>query len=120
MLGLITVAAPRLLMVGKRLGNTMMKRRQLLQTTAAWPLMHMSAGVLAQDKWGQGQGYPTGLQGGLVRDPMYRVGNFSGGYEKLFHHNTIKAPVKPAVPYTENQFRWCIAQVFPSVRPKII
>lgn len=79
----------------------MMKRRQLLQTTAAWPLTQMSAGVLAQDKWGQGQGYPTGLQGGLVRDPMYRVGNFSGGFEKLFPHNTIKAPAKPAVPYTE-------------------
>ncbi|MEY4663192.1 MAG: hypothetical protein RLZZ239_1665 [Pseudomonadota bacterium] len=48
----------------------MMKRRQLLQATAAWPLMHMSAGVWAQDKWGQGQGYPTGLQGGLNRDPI--------------------------------------------------
>jgi hypothetical protein len=34
----------------------MMKRRQLLQATATWPLTQMSAGVLAQDKWGQGQG----------------------------------------------------------------
>ncbi len=79
----------------------MMKRRQLLQATAAWPLMHMSAGVRAQDKWGQGQGYPTGLQGGLNRDPMYRVGNYSGGFEKLFPHNTLKAPAQPAVPYTD-------------------
>ena len=79
----------------------MMKRRQLLQATAAWPLMHMSAGVWAQDKWGQGQGYPTGLQGGLNRDPMYRVGNYSGGFEKLFPHNTLKAPAQPAVPYTD-------------------
>lgn len=79
----------------------MMKRRQLLQATAAWPLMHMSAGVWAQDKWGQGQGYPTGLQGGLNRDPMYRVGNYSGGFEKLYPHNTIKAPAQPAVPYTD-------------------
>lgn len=79
----------------------MMKRRQLLQATAAWPLMHMSAGVWAQDKWGQGQGYPTGLQGGLNRDPMYRVGNYSGGFEKLFPHNTLKAPTQPAVPYTD-------------------
>lgn len=79
----------------------MMKRRQLLQATAAWPLMHMSAGVWAQDKWGQGQGYPTGLQGGLNRDPIYRVGNYSGGFEKLFPHNTLKAPAQPAVPYTD-------------------
>ncbi len=79
----------------------MMKRRQLLQATAAWPLMHMSAGVWAQDKWGQGQGYPTGLQGGLNRDPMYRVGNYSGGFEKLYPHNTLKAPAQPAVPYTD-------------------
>lgn len=78
-----------------------MKRRQLLQATAAWPLMHMSAGVWAQDKWGQGQGYPTGLQGGLNRDPMYRVGNYSGGFEKLYPHNTLKAPAQPAVPYTD-------------------
>lgn len=79
----------------------MMKRRQLLQATAAWPLMHMSAGVWAQDKWGQGQGYPTGLQGGFNRDPIYRVGNYSGGFEKLFPHNTLKAPAQPAVPYTD-------------------
>ena len=79
----------------------MMKRRQLLQATAAWPLMHMSAGVWAQDKWGQGQGYPTGLQGGLNRDPIYRVGNYSGGFEKLYPHNTLKAPAQPAVPYTD-------------------
>ena len=62
----------------------MMQRRQLLQATAAWPLTLLSAGALAQDKWGQGQGYPTGLQGGLNRDPLYRVGNYSGGFEKLF------------------------------------
>jgi hypothetical protein len=76
----------------------MMKRRQLLQAAATWSLTQMSDGVLAQDKWGQGQGYPAGLQGGLVRDPMYRVGNFSGGFEKLFPHNTIKAPAKSVVP----------------------
>ena len=79
----------------------MMQRRQLLQATAAWPLTLLSAGALAQDKWGQGQGYPTGLQGGLNRDPMYRVGNYSGGFEKLFPHNTLKAPTQPAVPYTD-------------------
>ena len=79
----------------------MMKRRQLLQATAAWPLMHMSAGVWAQDKWGQGQGYPTGLQGGLNRDPMYRVGNYSGGFEKIFRHNTLKAGPASAVPYQD-------------------
>ena len=79
----------------------MMKRRQLLQATAAWPLMHMSAGVWAQDKWGQGQGYPTGLQGGLNREPMYRVGNYSGGFEKIFRHNTLKAGPVSAVPYQD-------------------
>ncbi|MFM7010918.1 MAG: serine hydrolase domain-containing protein [Betaproteobacteria bacterium] len=78
-----------------------MKRRQLLQASAALPLTLVSSGVFAQDKWGQGKGYPTGLQGGLNRDPIYRVGNYSGGFEKIFPHNTIKAPIQPADPYTD-------------------
>ena len=97
-----------------------MKRRQLLQATAAWPLMHMSAGVWAQDKWGQGQGYPMGLQGGLNRDPMYRVGNYSGGFEKLFPQNTLKRPPNRRCLKPTNPRRWCIALVFLSARPTTI
>ena len=76
----------------------MMKRRQLLQATAAWPFALASVEGWAQDKWGQGQGYPTGLQGGLNREPLYRVGNYSGGFEKVFRHNTLKAVPASAVP----------------------
>lgn len=78
-----------------------MKRRQLLQATAAWPFTLVSSGVWAQDKWGQWLGYPVGLQGGLNRHPMYRVGNYSGGFEKLFPHNTIKASAQSAAPYID-------------------
>ena len=67
-----------------------MKRRQLVQASAALPVALASTGLLAQDKWGQGQGYPMGLQGGLNRDPAYRVGNYSGGFERIFPHHIIK------------------------------
>ena len=77
--------------------RTPMKRRQLLQiglasgvsgaSLAGWP------GATAQDdKWGRLRGYPTGLRGGMERAPEYRVGNYSGGFERIFPHHVIAAP----------------------------
>ena len=78
-----------------------MKRRQILQAAAALPVTFASKDVFAQDKWGQGQGYPSGIQTGFNRDPIYRVGNYSGGYEKLFPCRTIKAKPQSSTPYNE-------------------
>ena len=78
-----------------------MKRRQILQAAAVLPVTFTSRDVFAQDKWGQGQSYPSGIQTGFNRDPIYRVGNYSGGYEKLFPHRTIKAKTQSSTPYSE-------------------
>ena len=43
----------------------------------------------AAEKWGASRGYPIGLAGGLNRDPVYRVGNYSGGFEQSFAHRQI-------------------------------
>jgi len=78
-----------------------MKRRQILQAAAVLPVTFTSRDVFAQDKWGQGQGYPSGIQTGFNRDPLYRVGNYSGGYEISFPHRTIKAKPQSSTPYNE-------------------
>ena len=85
------------LVLGLKKAN--MQRRQILQATAALPFTFTSRDVFAQDKWGQGQGYPSGLQ--FNHDPLYRVGNYSGGFEKLFPHHTIKAKPQSSTPYSE-------------------
>jgi len=52
-----------------------------------------SANVLAQDKWGASQGYPIGVP--IESEPSHRVGNYSGGLEKLYPHSVITASAKP-------------------------
>lgn len=47
------------------------------------------------DIWGGRQGYPIGLAGGLNRERYWRVGNYSGGFEKLFPFHTIRAAGTP-------------------------
>ncbi|MEY2769884.1 MAG: 6-aminohexanoate-dimer hydrolase, partial [Pseudomonadota bacterium] len=75
----------------------MLDRRQLLAASAA-SLTLPWTGLQAQpqaDLWGAGQGYPIGLAGGLNRERYWRVGNYSGGYEKLFPFHTIRAAGTP-------------------------
>jgi CubicO group peptidase (beta-lactamase class C family) len=55
----------------------------------------------AEDEWGKDQDYPIGWgPQGLPQRweayPAYRVGNYSGGFERMFLHNRIQAPKEPA------------------------
>jgi len=52
------------------------------------------------DRWGQSQGYPTGWgpQGETPRFEAYtayRVGNYSGGFERMFPHRVIARSLQP-------------------------
>ena len=56
----------------------------------------------AQDKFGAKAGYPTGWgPAGQIQKwegyPEYHVGNFSGGLEKMFAHEVVKASSQPAL-----------------------
>ncbi|MDW5442366.1 serine hydrolase [Polaromonas sp. SM01] len=70
-----------------------MKRRALLLSAAALPLL--PAAAQASEAWGQAQDYP----GGWGSPPNWaghkslRVGNYSGGYEKMFPWHNIAAPL---------------------------
>lgn len=68
--------------------------------------------AMSADKWGADQGYPTGLDGNqsLQRATEYRVGNYSGGFEKMFPHHLIEKSPKPTVlspaPLNNFKYRW--------------
>jgi hypothetical protein len=79
-----------------------MKRRQVLRAVASMPVVLTSTNALSEDKWGKGRGYPVGLYGGLSGDSVYRVGNYSGGFEKLLPCRTIKADYQTTYPFHEN------------------
>lgn len=92
-----------------------MKRRQVLQAAASVPLL-LNGVLHASDYWGKSQGYPVGSrgpygwQGGLNREPNYRVGNYSGGFEKGFPHHTIRAGAGSSPTFIEAptaiSYRW--------------
>jgi hypothetical protein len=83
-----------------------MKRRQFLQAAASVPILVGGVSHAAED-WGKSLGYPAGSRGpngwrgGLSREPQYRVGNYSGGFEKGFPHNTIRAGSSALRNFTE-------------------
>jgi len=68
-----------------------MKRRNVLAAAASLPLSLLHTKASAQTDWGKGLGYPIGIRDSLVRNPIYRVGNYSGGFEKFFPHHIISA-----------------------------
>jgi Beta-lactamase len=72
-------------------GPRMPTRRDVLLATAAMAAASGAPAVRAQDQWGESRGYPSGPEGGWQRDPAYRVGNYSGGFEKTYPHHVIHA-----------------------------
>jgi CubicO group peptidase (beta-lactamase class C family) len=73
-----------------------MKRRELLRAGAGWGGVLLGTGAIASDRYGAGRGYPSGwgAPGQVPRweaYPDYRVGNYSGGFERMFPHRQIKA-----------------------------
>jgi hypothetical protein len=87
-----------------------LRRRHFLQGSLATTAALAPGLTWAQDKWGASQGYPTGWAGGLNREPVFRVGNYSGGFEKMLPHRVMEASRSP-VPFTEARrdnfsYRW--------------
>lgn len=72
-----------------------MQRRHFLQGSLAATTGLAPGLTWAQDKWGVSHGYPTGWAGGLNREPLYRVGNYSGGFEKMLPHRVIETSRSP-------------------------
>jgi CubicO group peptidase (beta-lactamase class C family) len=74
-----------------------MDKRQFLLGS----LSSIALPIWAQDIWGEKAGYPTGWGplGSMQRWEGYKeyhVGNFSGGLEKMFAHQVLKASPKPS------------------------
>ncbi|MEO8024173.1 serine hydrolase [Polaromonas sp.] len=69
-----------------------MKRRTLLLSAAALPLLPMPAAG-ANEAWGEARNYPGGWGNppNWVGHKDLRVGNYSGGYEKMFPVHTLAA-----------------------------
>lgn len=86
-----------------------MRRRAVLLGATGLSILG-SAHSREDDKWGASRGYPTGLIGGLQRDPAYRVGNYSGGFEQMFSHHVIRATGEAsplsASPLKNFSYRW--------------
>ncbi len=73
-----------------------MKRRSLILAAAASGASLLTSRAGAADRYGADLGYPSGwgAAGQIPRweaYPEYRVGNYSGGFETMFRHRTIKA-----------------------------
>lgn len=98
--------------------QTNMQRRHFLQTPFAATSMLASSSTWAQEKWGAAQGYPSGLSGGLERDPVYRVGNYSGGFEKAIPYRVIQRSSLPIPFIGENRddfkYQWGFASKSPA------
>src|SRR4051794_18461528 len=69
-----------------------MKRRQFVHLGLSAAIVSSPFTAFGQsDKWGASLGYPTGWEGGFSRNPAYRVGNYSGGYESMVRTRRIGA-----------------------------
>jgi CubicO group peptidase (beta-lactamase class C family) len=78
-------------------GKNLMGRRSALATIGTSLILPADAMANAGD-WEQRFGYPTGW--GPSRnwtEKNYRVGNYSGGYEKMFRTRTIAAPAQASL-----------------------
>lgn len=89
-------------------------RRQALRAAAAaciaCALPTRTAGAAEHDPWGASRQYPSGWGGGYSQDPAWRVGNYSGGFERMVRIRTIRAAATPspltATPLDEFRHRW--------------
>jgi hypothetical protein len=72
-----------------------MDRRDFMGGALALASSSLSGNAWSADKWGADQGYPTGWRGQFSRLPEYRVGNYSGGFEKMFPHHIIEKSTRP-------------------------
>jgi CubicO group peptidase (beta-lactamase class C family) len=73
-----------------------MRRRTLLAAAGSAALLHPSSYGAAFD-WEQRFGYPSGWPPGRSwTERGFRVGNYSGGFERMFPCHSIAAPAQPS------------------------
>lgn len=94
-----------------------MDRRRFIACSAALAAALPGKAAWAEDKWGADRGYPTGWGGSLGGNPLYRVGNYSGGFEQMYPHHVIRAsaaplPLDPA-PVKDLKYRWAFSSKTP-------
>ncbi len=92
----------------------MMNKRDFLKAGAACGLGLQAGRARAADRWGADLGHPWGWgpAGQVPRweaYPEYRVGNYSGGFERMFRHHVIQpgqttSPMEPAP--AALRYRW--------------
>jgi hypothetical protein len=87
-----------------------MHRRKFIGYGLGASFLGASSNAFSADKWGADKGYPTGWQGGGLQLPETRVGNYSGGFEKMLPHNFINKSSQPVVfsqSYISNfKYKW--------------
>ena len=92
----------------------MMTKRDFLKAGAAFSLGPLASPASAADRWGADIGHPSGWgpPGQMPRWEAYteyRVGNYSGGFERMFRHHLIQpgeaiSPLEPAP--AALRYRW--------------
>lgn len=89
----------------------MIDRRTFFKHGFGVGLSGIAPSAYPSDKWGADQGYPTGWAGQFSINPIYRVGNYSGGFERMLPHRKIQSSTYPR-PLSES------AQLSPSYQWK--
>jgi hypothetical protein len=74
---------------------TQMKRRELINLGLLYGASTYAPVALARNDWGESLNYPIGWDGRFTVVPEYRVGNYSGGFEKIFPHHIIRKSENP-------------------------
>lgn len=77
----------------RRSSQSILTRRALLKYGVCAGAGSGMPALRAADKWGRALGYPSGLGSpvSISAHPEYRVGNYSGGFERLFPANLVHA-----------------------------
>jgi len=73
------------------------RRQFLVASTSAVGALSPSFSYGSNDKYGGSRGYPTGWEGGLNREPAFRVGNYSGGFDRMLPYRLIPKSKTPTV-----------------------
>lgn len=88
----------------------MNRRKFLVTSTGALTTLYPAFSQGASDRYGTSRGYPTGWAGGLSRDPAFRIGNYSGGFDRMLPNRLIPKPITTTAFKRKNidnfRYRW--------------
>lgn len=77
----------------------MQRRRFLFTTAGVLAILPQGSLFASDDRFGASKGYPSGWapDRSLTRDPLYRVGNYSGGFERMLPFRLIPKSINPSI-----------------------